>query len=401
MFCSCLFAVPVFAETNKRCYCTFHEIGEAPSTLIWFEKILYEGDIGFGTIQTVKVKPVGNLQLNVNDLNECLSVAQTLKSFFKVNLDSAQCSFDTCVDDESCTIEEETGDVYKKEKTTGIKWTIDPPSEEETPIKVDLGEKKEVTITVTGAPKIKFGLENPGEGFTISNSGNTAIVTLDTAKAGIVGLRQVEVYAADEDNLSDQLSDDLWFFVGANCSKLIVGLGCKTPDELKICETKCNNEYCELDGDGACVKKVFGDTGAAAPTAESGLTAEEQSKASVEAMQKYISQTHPVPDDYVGALPDCAFDGSCRKVSDLVQLIVNFGAGMFAIMGSFAFAFFVYGGFTMIVSMGNAEKQKKGMQILVAAVIGIVIAFSAYMLIQFMLDALGVAPEFRQGIPKG
>ena len=62
---------------------------------------------------------------------------------------------------------------------------------------------------------------------------------------------------------------------------------------------------------------------------------------------------------------------------------------------TFAFVFFIYGGFTMITSFGSAEKVKKGRDILLAAVVGMIIAFSAYLLINFIISALGVADSFK------
>lgn len=96
-------------------------------------------------------------------------------------------------------------------------------------------------------------------------------------------------------------------------------------------------------------------------------------------------------------LPKCVFDQNnpCRNVNDLLQLLVNFGAGTFAIIGVFAFVFFVYGGLTMIMSFGNAEKVKKGRDTLLAAVIGLVIAFSAFLMVKFVLNAMHVSNEFR------
>lgn len=93
-------------------------------------------------------------------------------------------------------------------------------------------------------------------------------------------------------------------------------------------------------------------------------------------------------------LPSCALDGSCRKLSDLIGVVLKFVDWIFKYIGAIAFIFFVYGGFTMILSFGNAEKFKKGQQVLVAAVIGMAIVFSAYLLVSFVLDALGVAGEF-------
>lgn len=95
-------------------------------------------------------------------------------------------------------------------------------------------------------------------------------------------------------------------------------------------------------------------------------------------------------------IPYCAFTyEGCRDVNDVVTLMVNIGKMIFSIIGVLAFVMFVYGGFTMILAMGNPEKFKKGTSILVAALVGLLIAFSAYLLIDFILDSLGVSANFR------
>jgi hypothetical protein len=100
-------------------------------------------------------------------------------------------------------------------------------------------------------------------------------------------------------------------------------------------------------------------------------------------------------------IPDCALDKNvkdnyCKDVSSLVELAINVGQFLFSIIGGLAFVMFIYGGFKMILSFGNAEKFKEGRNILVAAVIGLAIAFGAYMLIDFILDALTVGEGFRE-----
>lgn len=101
------------------------------------------------------------------------------------------------------------------------------------------------------------------------------------------------------------------------------------------------------------------------------------------------------PPGYNGPLPDCAFDGSCRNVNDLLELMVKWGQRIFGMIGSIALVMFVFGGFKMITSAGNSDQVKEGREILVAAVVGLVIAFSAYLLIDFVLDALHVNEDFR------
>ena len=68
---------------------------------------------------------------------------------------------------------------------------------------------------------------------------------------------------------------------------------------------------------------------------------------------------------------------------------------MFMILGSFAFAFFVYGGFKMIISMGNAETVETGKKTMIAAALGLVVALLAYTAIGLMLDILNVNMDFR------
>ncbi|MBI2990021.1 MAG: hypothetical protein HYY51_02405 [Candidatus Magasanikbacteria bacterium] len=101
------------------------------------------------------------------------------------------------------------------------------------------------------------------------------------------------------------------------------------------------------------------------------------------------------PPGYKGPLPPCVFDDTCRDADVFITLILNWGDNLFALIGSLAFVMFVYGGFMMIFSAGNAERVKKGQQILIAAVVGLIIAFSAYLLIRFVLDALDVSKAYR------
>lgn len=102
------------------------------------------------------------------------------------------------------------------------------------------------------------------------------------------------------------------------------------------------------------------------------------------------------PKGYNGPLPACAFSfQGCRNVNDLLQLLINIGKIAFSFIGTAAFLMFIYGGFTIILSTGNAEQVKKGKGILIAAVTGMIIAFGAYLLIDFVLNALQVGSDFR------
>jgi len=111
--------------------------------------------------------------------------------------------------------------------------------------------------------------------------------------------------------------------------------------------------------------------------------------------QAGISAQYGVPPGYDGPLPACAFDGSCRNVNDLVLLGVRIAKWLFGFIGVLAFGVFIAGGVMMIISFGNTERFKQGQGLLVGAVIGIAIVFGAFILVDFILDALGVSAQFR------
>lgn len=168
-------------------------------------------------------------------------------------------------------------------------------------------------------------------------------------------------------------------------------------DQISIAKDPQTKEQCykpdpKIDGDD---KKFFELTKQMTPACKEifelcnngGLTPEDPNK---------NDPRYGVPDGYTGPLPPCAFsyDG-CRNINDILQFLVNIGQEVFKYIGTFAFVMFIYGGFMYIISMGNAEKAKKGQEILTAAIIGIIISFSAYLIIDFVLDALQVGQEFR------
>ena len=98
-------------------------------------------------------------------------------------------------------------------------------------------------------------------------------------------------------------------------------------------------------------------------------------------------------------IPQCALnnptgkpadEGECRSVSIFVIMLLNFASYLFTIVGALALLFFIYGGFTLILSRGSTEQVKKGKDIMVAAVIGLIIVFGAYMLVRFLGTAVGL-----------
>ncbi len=87
--------------------------------------------------------------------------------------------------------------------------------------------------------------------------------------------------------------------------------------------------------------------------------------------------------------------GNCRNIEILLVQAITVIEYLFGIIGTLAFAMFIYGGLKMILAFGSEDKFKEGKEAMVNAVIGMIIAFSAYILVNFTLDVLGVKSDFR------
>lgn len=68
--------------------------------------------------------------------------------------------------------------------------------------------------------------------------------------------------------------------------------------------------------------------------------------------------------------------------------------GVLGVVGSIALVMVIYGGLTWMLAAGNQTRVQKGKDILVWAVVGLVVIFSAYALVRFLLvNVFGATPE--------
>lgn len=143
-----------------------------------------------------------------------------------------------------------------------------------------------------------------------------------------------------------------------------------------------------------CVKKVEAGTGAAGAAGAGSTNSNGESCGPI---CQWITKNpdYAPPKDYVGPIPDCAFSGQCRNTNDIVDIFIRQGKAIFGLIGMVALAAFVYGGFLMVFSFGSSDKVQQGKDVMVAAVVGIIIVFSAYLIVNFILGALGVSSEFK------
>jgi hypothetical protein len=84
------------------------------------------------------------------------------------------------------------------------------------------------------------------------------------------------------------------------------------------------------------------------------------------------------------------YESGNYELNDFLSVAVNVSKIILGLVGSLTLLMFVYGGLMMIISSGNTEQVTKAKGILLAAVVGLVIVFASYIIIQFVMTSLGV-----------
>lgn len=67
------------------------------------------------------------------------------------------------------------------------------------------------------------------------------------------------------------------------------------------------------------------------------------------------------------------------------------------LVGTLSLLFFVYGGLTFLLSSGNSDQVKKGMGIIKAATVGLLLTFSSVMIINMFFGGIGVKWDSKTG----
>ena len=90
---------------------------------------------------------------------------------------------------------------------------------------------------------------------------------------------------------------------------------------------------------------------------------------------------------------ECYCCGDCG-LNDVVNLFIGAANYLFGIVGALALLFFIYGGVLWLTAAGKSEQIEKGKKVLIGAVIGLAIVFGAWLIVQFVMTALGVQSVF-------
>lgn len=75
--------------------------------------------------------------------------------------------------------------------------------------------------------------------------------------------------------------------------------------------------------------------------------------------------------------------GATKDIPTLIGYAIK---AVMGIVGSLALVMIIYGGFVWMTAAGNAEKVSQGKNILIWAIIGLVVIFSAYILVANIIN---------------
>jgi len=99
----------------------------------------------------------------------------------------------------------------------------------------------------------------------------------------------------------------------------------------------------------------------------------------------------PSGDECTEADPDslacCIADGECTLANG-VEFLTRVGTFLLGITGSLVLIVFIYGGFIWVTAAGNADKVKKGRDAMIGSIIGMIIVFSAGMIVTNLKNIL-------------
>ncbi|MFC1598260.1 hypothetical protein ACFL2M_01870 [Patescibacteria group bacterium] len=87
-------------------------------------------------------------------------------------------------------------------------------------------------------------------------------------------------------------------------------------------------------------------------------------------------------------IPACATgEGHCSGC-DMIALFANWAEVILQMISGVAVFMIVFGGVWWIISGGNPEKVKKGQQIIIGAVIGVILVLTGWLIVNFSIQAM-------------
>lgn len=86
-------------------------------------------------------------------------------------------------------------------------------------------------------------------------------------------------------------------------------------------------------------------------------------------------------------IKEAACTNGC-SLNTFVKVGLNVARIILGVVGALTLAMFVYGGITLMLSAGSSEAVSRGKQIITGAVVGLIIVFSSYTIINFVINTI-------------
>lgn len=83
------------------------------------------------------------------------------------------------------------------------------------------------------------------------------------------------------------------------------------------------------------------------------------------------------------------------EINDFIVLAINISRWILGIVGSLTLVMFVWGGVMFIISGGASDKISQAKKIIVAAVVGLIIVFSSWIIINFSISTISDKQAFQ------
>ncbi|MCK5416807.1 hypothetical protein KAI92_05270 [Candidatus Parcubacteria bacterium] len=93
-----------------------------------------------------------------------------------------------------------------------------------------------------------------------------------------------------------------------------------------------------------------------------------------------IAKNVPICDPLTGT---CG--GAALSTHEIIGRVIK---AILGLVGSLALLMFIYGGFMWMFSAGNKERVQKGKDVIIWATVGLIVIFTAYAAVRFVLKGL-------------
>jgi membrane associated rhomboid family serine protease len=104
-----------------------------------------------------------------------------------------------------------------------------------------------------------------------------------------------------------------------------------------------------------------------------------------------VASTTPIIDpSMTGTAGNIPYKTGDYSLNDILNVAIGASRWILGIVGSLTLLMFIYGGLMFLISGGSSDKVGQAKKILTAAVIGLLIVFASYIIIQFVLKAMGL-----------